>query len=285
MPDDPIAAMTASMLARAPARWTPLDRDDLSALEDQALQSLIGRGLVECRMSGRIVLADATPSFRFRIQFTGSGGSRRASLEVLQALANHGHEGKPLTIHMDTALEWRLHEHGQLALADLQGSDPHQRAYAQRFILTGNPSRSTDQGQAIDFAQEQLQTVPMTEPVPVRVINADDLAGILAKALAGQQAVPAAAAPADDKRYGDDPARWVGAKKLALLRYLLAHPEPRSREQIAQDAAQADAGTPASIERALVILAKAGWLQETQDGTCLSVDGIRGSVRKVGEPA
>lgn len=285
MPDDPIAAVTASMLARAPARWTPLDRDDLSALEEQALQNVVGRGLVECRMSGRIVLADATPSFRFRIQFTGSGGSRRASLEVLQALADHGHEGKPLTIHMDTALEWRLHEHGQLALADLQGSDPHQRAYAQRFILTGNPGRSADQGQAIAFTQEQLQTVPMTEPVPVRVINADDLAGILAKALAGQQAAPATAAPADDKRYGDDPARWVGAKKLALLRYLLAHPEPRSREQIAQEAAQADAGTPASIERALVNLAKAGWLKENTDGTCLSVDGIRGSVRKVGEPA
>lgn len=220
MPDDPIAAVTASMLARAPARWTALDRDDLSALEEQALQNLVGRGLVECRMSGRIVLADATPSFRFRIQFTGSGGSRRASLEVLQALADRGHEGKPLTIHMDTALEWRLHEHGQLALADLQGSDPHQRAYAQRFILTGNPGHAADQGQAIDFAQEQVQTVPMTEPVPVRVINADDLAGILAKALAPPPAAPAPAASDEPtERAGSDPAGWTGAAKLALLRY------------------------------------------------------------------
>jgi ribosomal protein S19E (S16A) len=285
-PDDPIAAATAIMLARAPARWSALERDDLTALEEQALQMLVARGLVECRMGGRIVLADAGPSFHFRIQFTGSGGGRQASLEVLQALTDHGHEGKPLTITMDTVMEWRLHEHGQMALCDVQGSDPQLRAYAQRFILEGNPGSAADHGKAIAFTQEHTPIVPVTEPVPVRVINADDLAGILAKALAG--ALPAAAAaPAAStkpaKRAGMNPARWIGADKLALLHFLQKNPSVRSRKQIAHAASQAGAGEPKNIRRNLNALAAAGWLSESERGTCLSEKGIRECAKKLGE--
>ncbi len=85
--DDPIALAIAAVLERAPERWQALERDDLTALEDSALQTLIARGLIEVRVGGRLsVVGDARP-IRFRIEFTGEGGLPQALAPVLRLVA------------------------------------------------------------------------------------------------------------------------------------------------------------------------------------------------------
>jgi hypothetical protein len=321
MSADPLHAAIQDLLLRAPRTWAAIDRDALSATEERALGLLTAAGLIEVRVGLEFSMAGHPQGLRLTLEMTGETGLAQALAPVLTdlmvrwetALAAQRQAGisDPVAMTPYGGWAWRIAVQGERAKQDLASPDADVRAGMFSFVLrrpvpgpggqrvlvpvdpTERPADLRDlplipvDGRATvkDRTWTLVGAVPATPegPFPVNVQNWTQGAEAIAAAVA--TLLPSAQPPADDdKRYGDDPARWVGSKKLALLRYLLAHPEPRSRDQIAQEASQAQAGTPSSIKTGLVNLAQAGWLTENADGTCLSVDGIRGSVRKVGEP-
>jgi hypothetical protein len=320
MSSDPIYTAIQDLLVRAPQTWQAIDRDALSATEERALGLLTAAGLVEVRVGLEFTMAGHPQGLRLTLEMTGETGLAPALAPVLTdlmarwetALAVQRQAGNsdPVAMTPFGGWAWRVAEQGERAKRDLASTDEDVRAAVFSFVLrrfvTGpggtrflvpvDPAERLaglrdvplvpvdGRARVRDRTWTLVGTVPATPegPFPVEVQNWTQGAEAVVKALT--PLLPRAQPPAaDDKRYGEDPARWVGAARLALLSHLLANHKPRSREQIAQEASP-EAGTPKSITRLLVILAKAGWLDETEDGTCLSRDGIRGSVRKVGEP-
>lgn len=321
MSTDPIHAAIQDLLVRAPRTWTAIDRDALSATEERALGLLTAAGLVEVRVGLEFTMAGHPQGLRLTLEMTGETGLAQALAPVLTdlmvrwetALAAHRQAdiSDPVAMTPCGGWAWRLAAQGERAKQDLASTDEAVRAAVFSFVLRRPVPGPGGQRLlvAVDPAERpaNLRDVPLVPvdgratvrdrtwtligavpaapegPFPVEVQNwtqgAEAIAAVLAKMIPNAQ--PPAA---DDKRYGEDPSRWVGAAKLALLRHLLANPDPRSRKQIEQAASQAGAGEPDTVKRNLAILAKAGWLKETADGTCLSVDGIRGSVRQVGDP-
>ena len=82
--------------------------------------------------------------------------------------------------------------------------------------------------------------------------------------------------PRDRKeRAGENPARWKGRTKLALLAYLLKHGQAAQRKTIAAGASKCGAGTNETALRNLHDLIAHGWMAEGKSGTCLSSIGIR----------
>ena len=322
MPDDPIIEALADLLQRAPERWQALDRDALSAIEERALGLLAAAGFIEVRVGLEITMAGHAQGLRLTLETTGETGLAQALAPVLSdllvrwesALAEAKRQGiaDPVTLHPVGSTAWRLAEQGLRARADLASDDEDVRGGMFSFLLRRPAFASNGQPVLVPVEPDQrppeLANLPLVQidgrtsirdrtwtlvgavpaqpegPFPVQVQNWDGGAEAIAAALA--KLIPSAQPkPTGKKRYGEDPARWTGKAKLALLRNLLANTKPRSRAQIAEEASKADAGDPASVERSLVVLAKAGWLKENKDGTCLSIEGIRGSVRQVGEPA
>ncbi len=84
--DDPLAVAIIALLERVPHRWEALERNDLTALEDRALQMLVARGLIEFRMGGHLAIAGDPRPIRFRIEFTGEGGLPQAMGPVLRPM-------------------------------------------------------------------------------------------------------------------------------------------------------------------------------------------------------
>ena len=232
-PTEPTAALdlpdqaTLDLLARVPARWAALDRDELTATEARSLEALVRRGLVEIRASGRVVLAEGGQAYRIQFDFSGAGGQRQVVVQICQELTNRGQEGRAFSVALDGNLEWRLHEHGQQALADLAGADPGLRRYAHDYVLRAPGSPNTGSGGLIAFAPDEVPTVPMTTPVPVNINNPEAIAVALSALLANltpQQATPAplvsVAAP-EPKAKGGRPAHV----RDAVDKYLDSHKE------------------------------------------------------------
>lgn len=84
---------------------------------------------------------------------------------------------------------------------------------------------------------------------------------------------------APPKRAGNDPSTWVSEKKLALLKYLVEHPQAAPTKQIM--AVVKKAGAASSIERMLRDLTSAGWMSSGQNGMCLSEVGLRKAKKKL----
>lgn len=283
-----------ALLPRVPERWSPLDRDTLSATESRAVQALVLRGLVEVRASGRLVLGTDGLAYRLQFEVSGADGQRQVLVHICQELTNRGKEGCAFSVALDGDLEWRLHAHGQQLMADLTGQDPGLRSYARNFVVSAQPVRQGSRGSLTAFAPDEVPTIPATDPVPVRVANAADLAQLVAQALSNQRlaATAEAAAPVSAskdtatpaKRPGSNPAGWVSSDRLELLRYLLKNPSVRTRKQIMHDMSEAGAGAPESVRRSLAFLKAAGWISvNANGGTCLTEKGILGSTKKIGE--
>jgi hypothetical protein len=92
------AAVIHRVLHRAHEGWGRLDRDDLTAAEEQVVEELSRQGLIELRQSGRISLVDDPRPFVFRVQYAGNGGRREAVYALLKALTDLGHEGTAFTL-------------------------------------------------------------------------------------------------------------------------------------------------------------------------------------------
>lgn len=233
-PTEPTAApdlleqAALDLLARVPARWATLDRDGLTAAEARSLEALVRRGLVEIRASGRVILAEGGQAYRIQFDFSGAGGQRQVLVQICQELTNRGQEGRAFSVSLDSDPEWRLHEHGQQALADLAGDDPGLRCYARDFIVRARPSNSMGSGGLIAFAPDEVPTVPMTTPVPVNINNPEAIAAALSAVLASLTKPPAPTQPASvpepkaqPKAKGGRPARV----REAVDKYLDSHKE------------------------------------------------------------
>lgn len=291
-----------ALLPRVPERWSPLDRDALTATESRAVQALVLRGLIEVRASGRLVLGTDGLAYRLQFEVSGADGQRQVLIHICQELTNRGKEGCAFSVALDGDLEWRLHAHGQQAVADLTGQDPGLRRYARNFVVSAQPVRQGSRGSLTAFAPDEVPTIPATEPVPVRVANVEDLSNLLAQAISSLRPTtvpevapvpvpaPASAAvaapagkPTPAKRRGRHPARWTGVQTTTLLHYLLKNPSARTTDRIVQEVHAAGGGTPKEIRRRLRCLTEVGWTTTGDLGTCLNDAGILACTRKLGK--
>ena len=165
----------------------------------------------------------------------------RKTYAVLRAVVAAVGEAHPaMAMTPESGYEWRLGEHGQQAVADLQRGSPQARRFALDFILSrnldrmaaarllngGNPAEVhqpiAGSGRLLKLEREP-ESVPNDKAVPVRIDNPEAIAAALASLLARATtpAPPAVEPDAEPKCKGGRPARV----REAVDKYLDSHKE------------------------------------------------------------
>ena len=176
------------VLRRAPERWSELDIDGLTAVEEDALRLVTAAAMVERRFSIRLSLIGHPVRIEVTATITGEHGLVQAMGPVLQkawdawkefylARRDAPEEDSPKVFCEKTGPEmWRLTQDGVLALQDLDGDRSRSVLdFVQRLspVFHGAVVPGSGRAERLDAKQE-----PET-PAKDEVTNLSELTGVM----------------------------------------------------------------------------------------------------------